>query len=244
MNLKDQKPGPQFQPLYRQVQQLITERIVEGEWKPGEMLPSEFQLADLLGVSQGTVRKALNALTEEHVVYRRQGVGTFVSEHTLQKLLFHFFHFKDDEGVAEFPNAELKDIELIEADEEIAAALELPPGAPVLRIHRVRTLGDRPCIRELIFLPHEIFGDLHKENSLPHSLYHFYQTAFNVTVHKAVDRIKATLADQEDAVQLSVEVGHPLLQVARVARALSGCIAEYRISRADSEHLHYLVELN
>jgi GntR family transcriptional regulator len=244
MNLKDKKPGPHFQPLYQQVQQLITERIVEGEWKPGEMLPSEFQLADLLGVSQGTVRKALNALTEERVVFRRQGVGTFVSEHTLQKLLFHFFHFTDDDGVAEFPNAELKDISLTDADDEVAQALDITPGSRVLRIHRVRTLNERPSIRELIYLAYKDFGDLHKEASLPHSLYHFYQKAFNITVHKAADRLKATLANAEDAEQLSVEIGHPLLQVSRVARALDGRIVEYRVSRANSDHLHYLVELN
>ncbi|KZN13783.1 GntR family transcriptional regulator [Marinomonas sp. TW1] len=245
MTLNSSKPAPTFKPLYQQVQQLITERIVEGVWKPGEVLPSEFQLADLLGVSQGTVRKALNALTEENVLYRRQGVGTFVSEHTLQKMLFHFFHFKSDDGdVSELPSAQLIDTQLITPNEEIRHIFELPETEQVIEIHRIRSIKGNASIRELIYLPARYFVDLDKEAKLPHSLYHYYQQHFNITVHKATDCLKAVLANKDDQAVLKVPAGQPLLEVTRTARSLDGRLVEYRISRANSQDIHYLVELN
>ena len=245
MTVSTPKPSPTFKPLYKQVQELITERIIEGSWKPGEILPSEFQLADLLGVSQGTVRKALNALTEDNVLFRRQGVGTFVSEHTLQKMLFHFFHFKSDDGdVAELPSAQLIETRLITPDDDLRSLLDIKPDEKVIEIHRVRSIKNTASIRELIYLPHRYFMELDKEEKLPHSLYHYYQQNFNITVHKATDRLKAVLADEQDQRILNIAAGQPLLEVTRTARALDGRTVEYRISRANSEDLHYLVELN
>ena len=60
-----------FQPLYKQVYDVLTQRLQEGYWKPGDLLPSEFALADELGVSQGTVRKALNQLVTEYLLDRQ-----------------------------------------------------------------------------------------------------------------------------------------------------------------------------
>ncbi len=71
--------GPDFSPLYRQVKELLLQRVVSGVWKPGEGLPSETKLAEQFNVSQGTVRKALEEMVAEHVVVRHQGKGTFVA---------------------------------------------------------------------------------------------------------------------------------------------------------------------
>jgi GntR family transcriptional regulator len=87
-------PSLDFQPLYLQVADSIKQLIVKRHWLPGEALPSEFRLAEEFNVSQGTVRKALNLLTDNKIVTRRQGVGTFVSEHTSQDALFRFFRYK------------------------------------------------------------------------------------------------------------------------------------------------------
>jgi GntR family transcriptional regulator len=241
---QENRPSPQFKPLYEQVKELIIERIVEGVWKPGEVLPSEFQLADRLNVSQGTVRKALNTLTEENVVFRRQGVGTFVSKHTLQEMLFHFFRFKHNNGESDtLPSADIIDIQILEAEPKVAQALHLTTTDKVIRLHRVRIIHNEPCIRELIYLPHRYFGDLHLEETLPHALYNFYQNTFNISIRNAVDSITAVLSDEIDAQMLSIDVGQPLLEVERVATALDGRLVEYSISRAHSSNMHYEVKI-
>jgi GntR family transcriptional regulator len=74
-------PSPTFSPLYQQIKALITQSLQSGEWKPGELIPSEVELANRYKVSQGTVRKAIDELAADNLVMRRQGKGTFVATH-------------------------------------------------------------------------------------------------------------------------------------------------------------------
>ncbi len=91
---------PSFSPLYQQIKALITQRLQAGEWKAGETIPSEMELAARYGVSQGTVRKAIDELAAENLVVRRQGKGTFVATHAEQKVQFRFLRLMPDEGEA------------------------------------------------------------------------------------------------------------------------------------------------
>ncbi len=92
-----------FRPLYRQVKAIFVRRLVEGVWSPGTALPSEGQLASEIGVSQGTVRKALDELAAENLLVRRQGRGTFVAEHDERRILFQFFKLVPDDGDPALP---------------------------------------------------------------------------------------------------------------------------------------------
>ena len=82
---------PDFQPLYKQVYNVLVGRIADGDWRPAEALPSEQAIASELGVSQGTVRRAMDALAAENLILRHQGRGSFVAEHTQEHALFRFF---------------------------------------------------------------------------------------------------------------------------------------------------------
>ena len=74
--------APAFSPLYQQIKVLITRSLQDGEWKPGESIPSEVELAARFKVSQGTVRKAIDELAADNLLVRRQGKGTFVATHS------------------------------------------------------------------------------------------------------------------------------------------------------------------
>ena len=82
--------SPAYQPLYRQIKYLITESLVSGEWRPGESIPSEVELAHRYSVSQGTVRKAITELAEQKLLVRHQGKGTFVASHSEERTKFPF----------------------------------------------------------------------------------------------------------------------------------------------------------
>ena len=237
------RPGLAFQPLYKQVEEHVTQLIVEQRWKPGEMLPNEFQLASELNVSQGTVRKALNSLTDDKILNRRQGIGTFVSEHTGHHSLYRFFPLIADGRTPELPKAELLSVETQIATEQVAQALELEPKAKVIVLSRRRILNEEFCIAETVYLPHKYFAILEKEPQVPHTLYHFYQTQFNLTVRKTSDSIKAVLATKKDAQMLNIAQGEPLLEVTRVTHSLDNKVIEFRLSRCRSDKYHYLVEL-
>src|SRR3569832_1728838 len=92
-------PGtPAFSPLYQQIKALILESLQAGEWKPGEAIPSEMDLAARFRVSQGTVRMAIDELAAEILVVRRQCKGTFVATHSEQQVRYRFLKLMPDAG--------------------------------------------------------------------------------------------------------------------------------------------------
>lgn len=235
--------GPSYQPLYKQVEEYVTQLIVEQRWKPGEMLPNEFQLADEFNVSQGTVRKALNTLTTNQILERKQGVGTFVSERASQNALYKFFPIVADGKKPELPMSETISRKIIRASGEIAENLNLKTDEEVIVLSRKRKIDDVLCILEDIYLPKKFFKGLIDEVEIPHTLYHFYQTNYSHTVQKIADRIKAILANESDAEQLNISINDPLLAFTRLAYSLEGKLIEYRITRCRSDKYHYLVDL-
>ena len=118
--LKDQDrgrdPSVGYRPLYQQVRDLLVRRLADGQWQPGKSIPSEHQLAQELGVSQGTVRKALDTMAAERLLVRRQGRGTFVAELTEQHILFHFFKLRADDDAQRFPASRVIDVTVARAD--------------------------------------------------------------------------------------------------------------------------------
>ena len=236
--------APRVQPLYAQVKALIVQRLIAGQWRPGEMLPSEFQLADLFGVSQGTVRKALDELAAENVLLRRQGRGTFVAEHDDHRALFHFFHLVGPDGERRLPKSRLISVRKGLASRLEAGRLDIGRGAPVIRIRRVRDLDGRPAIVETIAVPRTLFPDLADIRELPNTLYDLYESRYRITIARAVERLAAIAADERDAKLLGVAVGTSLLEIDRTALALDGTPAEWRVSRCLTASHHYRVELS
>ena len=82
--------SPTFSPLYRQIRSLITQGLETGEWRPGEAIPSETELAQRFNVSQGTVRKAIDEMAAENLLIRKQGKGTYVPSHSDPRAFFRF----------------------------------------------------------------------------------------------------------------------------------------------------------
>jgi GntR family transcriptional regulator len=235
-----EKPG--FRPLYAQVRDVLVKRIVDNVWQPGELLPSEFEIADDLGVSQGTVRKALDELETEKFVVRRQGKGTYVARHDEARILFQFFKLVPDTGKSEYPDSRIIGVRVAPADRRAAAALDLSANARVVRIERVRTLARRVCIVERILLPRVLFPGIEKRD-LPNNLYELYRSDFRVTVVRASEKLKAVAATGRAAKHLGVAAGAPLLAIDRTAFALDGRPVEWRLSLCSTDRLHYLSEL-
>ena len=237
--------APGFRPLYQQVRDLLVQRIVEGAWKPGDALPPEPALAENFRVSQGTVRKALDELEKRNLLVRRQGKGTFVATHTPQRALFHFFHLVRDDGARALPSHRLLSVRTGRAEAREAAALALRAGATVIRLKRLRLLDDRVAIVERIAVPAGLFPGLadSRRDELPNELYRHYEQVYGVTVARAVEKLKAVAANAEEAAALALAPGAPLLEIDRLAYGLDGRPVEWRRSRCDSAHHHYLSEI-
>lgn len=228
-------------PLYLQIIDLLITRISEGDWTPGDIIPSEMKLAAELGVSQGTVRKAISELVENRVLVRKQGKGTFVSNHDDNRALFHFFHITDNRGNKVLPVSEILSFKQKEASRPEIELLELPADARVLKIERIRNIAGKPTILETITLPGEAFdGMIDLDPSLlPNTLYQLYENAFGITIHSAREKLRAVLAKNREARLLNVEQGAPLLEIERVALTLDRKPVELRVSRCSTRNHYY-----
>lgn len=239
-------PGPEaglgYRPLYRRVKDTLVRRIADGIWTPGQLLPSEFQIAQDLAVSQGTVRKALDEMTTENLLVRRQGKGTYVARHDEARILFQFFKLQPDDGEKAFPESDVVEAGTFSASAEAAAVLGLAPETPTIRIRRVRSIGGEPVIAETIHLPAALFPGL-TEEAIPNNLYGLYSTRYGVTVSRARERLKAVAVSAKDARLLGVATGTPVLAVDRLAEAVDGATVEWRLSLCRTERYHYLSDL-
>jgi GntR family transcriptional regulator len=229
--------------LYKQIKSLIRQQVIDGIWKPGDKLPSEHQLGKNFGVSQGTIRKALQEMAAENIFTRQQGKGTFVSKHTTDSSLFQFFRIVRDGGKNESISSKVLFIRIAVANRTETERLLLNTDDKVLRIKRIRLLEDIPAIIEDISLPVNIFQKFVKADELPNSLYPFYESQFGVKIIKIAETIHAIIAKKEMEDLLNLPGGSPALMIDRTAIALDGRHVEWRMSYVDTRTHHYFSQL-
>lgn len=235
---------PGYRPLYRQVYDIIVRKVAQGVWKPGESLPSEQALARELGVSQGTMRKVLDALTAEKLLERRQGKGTFIAENTQERALFRFFRMARPGGERVTPERGEEAVKVRASRAAEQVKLDLGRGDRVVEIVRTRLIDGRPAVREFIVIPAVLFPGIEKHEALPNTLYSLYQTEYGINIVSAREELSAVAATEEDHAVLGVAAGSPILLIDRVAVSLQERKVEWRISRVRSDDLVYAVTLN
>ena len=211
------EPTPAFSPLYQQIKGLLTRSLSSGEWKAGEALPSEPDLAQRFKVSQGTVRKALDALTADGVLVRRQGKGTFVATHAEAQVQYRFLRLMPDAGPREAMQRRFLELKRLRAGADVARALDLKAGDGVLLLRRLLLSGATPVVLDDIWLPARLFKGLTTERLLAYRgpMYGMFEAEFGVQMIRAEEQIRAVAAGEPDAAVLGVAPGAPLLQVER-----------------------------
>ena len=237
---------PDYQPLYAQIQALITRRIGDGAWKPGELLPTENELAAEYGVSQGTVRKALIALEGERLIVRRQGVGTYVARHARDTVLFRFFRMVEPGGARITPRSRVLRQTVRAATGAQAACLGLPSGAKLHAVTRLRLLGTAPAIYEEIFVPVALVRSLGlpQDGEMNEEMYVIYQERHGILVSRVEEKLRAMAAGTKEANALRVPKATPLLEIVRVAFDVNGRPIELRVSRCDTRDYRYSADLS
>jgi GntR family transcriptional regulator len=232
-----------LRPLYTQVRAILVHRIATRHWPPGALLPSEIDLADDLGVSQGTIRKALIELEAENLIVRKQGRGSYVARHDDPHMLFLFNKLRPDVGGRQYPESRCLGVDVRPASAAIAKVFGLREGDRFVNLERVRSYAGEPCVLETILLPQMLFPGI-EDGELPNNLYGLYRSQFGVTIVRATDKLKAVAAGRRESKQLSIPVGAPMLQIERISIAIDRRTVEWRISRCRTDAIHYLSDLN
>ena len=235
-----------FSPLYRQIKDLLVQALDRGDWKPGEAIPSETELAMRFQVSQGTVRKAVDELAAENLLIRRQGKGTFVSTHHEARVRFRFLRLAPNQGEAQPAESQILDCKRVRASVEIARALELKAGDPVVAIRRLLSFASVPTVVDDIYLPGVLFKGLTADllSGYVGPLYGFLETEFGINMVRAEEKLRAVNADQDMSALLGIPKDTPMLKVDRLSYTYADRPVELRMGHYVTDRYHYRNSLN
>jgi GntR family transcriptional regulator len=239
---------PAFSPLYQQIKAALVRSLDAGEWKPGEAIPSEMELAARFKVSQGTVRKAVDELAAENLLNRRQGKGTFVATHAERQVNFRFLRLAADEGEPMQVERRFIDCRRQRAPADVARVLNLKSDAgtePAVAVRRLLYLKARPIVLDELWLPGQAFKGLSAERLSGYQgpLYALFEAEFGVRMIRAEEKIRAVAADTVAAGHLEVAPGTPLLSVERISYTYGDKPIEWRRGLYLTDHYHYRNEL-
>ena len=240
---------PAFSPLYQQIKGLILQSLQGGEWKPGEVIPSEMELAARYRVSQGTVRKAIDELAAENLLIRRQGKGTFVATHSEQQVQYRFLRLMPDAGqeaLQGLAERRIVDCKRTRASADIARLLGLRAGDALVQVRRVLSFGGQATILEDIWLPGAAFKGLTLERlqDWRGPLYAMFESEFGVRMVRAQEQVRAVMPDSTQAHDLGLQNPLPLLSVERVAYTYNDAPMEVRRGLYRTDRHHYFNTLN
>jgi len=230
-------------PLYLQVKDMLIERIAMGTWKPGAAIPNEIELSRELGISVGTVRKALDEMENERLISRRQGRGTFVIDQTSTESALRFTSFHTERGERIAGDVQSCAVVPATASETEASRLQLRKGEPVFRLQRVRTVNDLPFILEESTVPQSRFPGLADEADVPPSIV-VLAHRYGALLTRAEERISVCGAEARLAHTLRVAEGTPLLSIDCVVYAIDGRPVEWRLAYCNMRSNYYLSEIN
>ncbi len=224
---------PAFSPLYQQIKALLLQSLEAGEWKSGAAIPGEQELAARYKVSQGTVRKAIDELSIDNLLVRRQGKGTFVATHAERQVQYRFLKLVPEDGDASSQGPaqrQIIDCKRARASADVARGLGLRPGDAVLQVRRVLSFGNKPTILEDIWLPGTPFKGLTAERLRNDNgpMYALFEREFGVRMVRAEEKIRAVLPDATQVELLGVTSSTPLLSVERIAYTYKDAPIEMR----------------
>lgn len=235
-------------PLYYQIENVLREKITSGAFGDGERLPTELELIKEYGVSRITVRQALQSLSADGLIDRKQGRGTFVAERKSKKRKFSgTIHLTGslDELIELGVDTPVKVLEMnqVEADVHEAELLQIKVGSPIYRLNRLRLYENKPFGLIINYLPESIGSRLTLAELSSGALLHTLESKLGYHLESARQEIKAELADPYLANLLEIRVGNALLSIERTVYADGGIPVEYVHMLYRSDLYGYTVNL-
>jgi GntR family transcriptional regulator len=215
-------------PLYQQLYEILRGRIRAGEWRPGELIPSEPELMAAYGVSRITLRQVLEMLVRDGSIVREQGRGSFVARPTLEKGMVRIFSFTEDmrqRGIT--PRTVVLAAELVPASPEAAARLAIQPEEELVRLKRLRLAEDEPLAIEEAHLVHRFCPGLLRFDFTVESLREVMAREYGVRWSRARQTIRAVPAGEAIAALLRTAPTAPLLFIERVSYAQNNAPVEF-----------------
>ncbi|MFC5571220.1 GntR family transcriptional regulator [Lysobacter yangpyeongensis] len=227
-------------PAYQHLRRTLQHAIENGELKPGQALPGERELGKRLELSRVTVRKAIAGLVADGLLVQRQGAGTFVAERIV-KSFSQLTSFTDDLRARGLdPKSVFLERGVGEVTPEEAMALNLSPGALVVRYYRLRTAAEQPLALERTAVPQSVLAD---PALVGNSLYATF-ARLGIRPARALQRLRAIAFDAEQARLMHLPEGSPGLFIERRTFLEDGRVVEFTRSFYRGDAYDFVAELH
>ena len=231
-------------PLYKVVENFLQEQITAGVLAPGDLIPSEPQLAESLSVSTGTVKKAIENLVHQNLLYRHQGKGTYVSRIDFNNSLFRFFSYGTHSGNPVRIRKQTPVRELRKGSDKICQRLQVATNTDMVYIERVGFRDEKAVLVEKCWWVADLVRGLEKEEvHIPDLLYAVVVDQFNLPIIRSEESLTAEIADQVTASRLGIKVGDPLVVLHRLTYSKNNQPVEFRITRGRADSFGYRTEI-
>ncbi|MGI6229972.1 MAG: GntR family transcriptional regulator [Tractidigestivibacter sp.] len=236
-------PISRKQPLYDQLVDLLREKIENGEYGPGDLLPSERELCETYGLSRTTVRLALAELENLGLVVRQHGRGTFVSSavHEATNLMGTYSFTEQMKAMGRHPKTKVIEFETLEATKNIANSLKIRIGEPVIMMRRLRLADDVPMMIERTYLPSSEFIGLSEKDVSAKPLYDIIENDYQQRIRVADEEFSASLATKDEAGYLDIPEGSAVLKLYRTTYNTKNVVIEYTRSVARADQFRYRI---
>lgn len=231
-------------PRHQQIADHLRKEITDKVFEPGDKLPSEKRLCEYFDVSRITVRQALKSLENEGMIFKKQGLGAFVSDVNNVQQLVQLTDFSEDMRRAGYSSSsKLIRFKRVDPEPEVNPILELPPSSPLIRIDRVRIGNGIPVAFDITWLPGS-YGQLLLDEDLTNkTIYEILEDTYSIPISAGRYKFTATKADAYIAKHLKVDEGSPIFEIDRCSRTTAGKKVYYQKRYNNPKYISYEIEL-
>jgi len=230
-------------PLYALLKESIISDIEKGILKPGNQIPSQHELCEKHGISHMTVRRAINELITEGVLYSIPGKGIYIAEKTRTGDVSSLVGFNAQmERVGLNPSTHLLKAELISASTVLARVLDIEVASPLVHLCRLRLADGEEHSLANIYLPHALCPGILKYDLEKKSLFSTLREVFHLRLARAVSTIESVLANQEQAQILNIKMPAALLLREQITYLDTGQAIEFSRTLVRGEKFHVRIE--
>ncbi len=232
------------EPLYQVVENHIKSQVKAGSLVPGDLILSEPRLSKELNVSQGTVKKAIDNLVWQGLLYRHQGKGTFVSRIDFNNSLFRFFSYGDEKGEDVRIRKSTTDRRLEPGSPETCNRLRVATGTPLLYIERIGLVDQHPTFIENSWWIADLVPNLEKEEThIPDLFYALIVDQYNIPIVRAEETLTAAACDLTTSSKLNIEANSPVVVLNRTTYTVNDKIVEVRTTKGRADRFSYKREI-
>ena len=232
-------------PYYYQLEQLLREKIENGKLKPGDILPPEVELCSTFEVSRTVVRQALNKLTQDGLVYKEKGKGSFVAKPKLQEKFvqstYGFYQEMKEKGLE--LESKILEHELIEPPTKIRTLLKLSEGQKVVKTSRLRSVNKELIMFTTTYVRSDVCPGLEKEDLTNRSLYQLLWEKYGLKISYGQRTLEAIAAIEYEADMLKVPRGSPVVYLESVSYLEDGTPFEYFEAWHRGDRCKFAIEL-